>query len=108
YEFRSATGYSDRREEPPGTLIKAVEVARAAKRLLDLDWLARAVGVTQPESSRRLWTQAPAAMLVLIQHHAALDLYASLSAEQRAALTGERGLDAATLRGSQHDLLSTL
>jgi hypothetical protein len=108
YEFRSGTWYSDRLEEPPGTLIKAAQIAGAAKRPLDLDWLARAVGVSGPNASQRLWSYAPAAQMVAMQFRAPLQLYAALSTEQRAALAGEAGLDTTALPGRQRDLVSTM
>jgi hypothetical protein len=108
FQFRSVKWQQDRQEEPPGTLIKAAQLAGAAKRPLDLDWLARAVAVGQSPSSQRLWSYAPAAQRVVMQFRAPLQLYAALSAAQRAALSAAAGLDAEALKGTQRDLVSTM
>lgn len=105
YQFRSAAWYVAREQEPPGTLVKAAQIAREQGKPLSLDWLAAAARTAGPGPSNLLWVHAPAAMPVMMQHQPLLQFYGSLSSQQRAALESERGLPGEALSDGQRALL---
>jgi beta-lactamase regulating signal transducer with metallopeptidase domain len=105
YQFRSAHYYTDCQQEPPGTLVKAVRVAREQRQPLDLDWLARAAAATRGQPGSLLWTHAPAAMPVIFQSGSVLRFYSALPPEKRAALATVDGLLASALSVEQQELL---
>jgi hypothetical protein len=96
YQVRGQDWDVDRAQEPPGTLVKAVRVARQERRALSLDWLA-AAALVAPARQPRLWLHAPSAQFAIARAGAAIRFYALLPPEQRAALQQEPGLPYASL-----------
>jgi hypothetical protein len=105
YQFRSSTWFVDREQEPPGTLVKAVRVAREQGKPLSLEWLAQAAGAAGSRPTNLLWVHAPAVMPVMMQLQPLLQFYGALTPQQRAVLESERGLAGDALSDGQRELL---
>jgi hypothetical protein len=104
YRFRSVAWFALREAEPPGTLVKALAQARAAKQLVGLDWLARAAALP-PTQQRTLCGHLYRLRGILFRAGPVLRFYGALTPEQRVGLATPAGIQFGDLPAAPRSLL---